>query len=153
MDNTIPTDTDNPKLYLMKKILFMCVANSARSQMAEGIAKTLYPNIEFKSAGSIPSKVNPLAIQVMEEINIDITDHFSKDFESLENNFIDNLDYVIPLCKEEVCPLLNSDAIVIPMPLEDPASENFSDNKLNKFREVRDLIKYKLKELKTNFGD
>ena len=58
-----------------------------------------------------------------------------------------------PLCKEEVCPLLNSDAIVIPMPLEDPASENFSDNKLNKFREVRDLIKYKLKELKTNFGD
>ena len=131
----------------------MCVANSARSQMAEGIAKTLYPNIEFKSAGSIPSKVNPLAIQVMEEINIDITDHFSKDFESLENNFIDNLDYVIPLCKEEVCPLLNSAAIVIPMPLEDPASENFSDNKLNKFREVRDLIKYKLKELKTNFGD
>ena len=131
----------------------MCVANSARSQMAEGIAKTLYPNIEFKSAGSIPSKVNPLAIQVMEEINIDITDHFSKDFKSLENNFIDNLDYVIPLCKEEVCPLLNSDAIVIPMPLEDPASENFSDNKLNKFREVRDLIKYKLKELKTNFGD
>ena len=131
----------------------MCVANSARSQMAEGIAKTLYPNIEFKSAGSIPSKVNPLAIQVMEEINIDITDHFSKDIESLENNFIDNLDYVIPLCKEEVCPLLNSDAIVIPMPLEDPASENFSDNKLNKFREVRDLIKYKLKELKTNFGD
>ena len=131
----------------------MCVANSARSQMAEGIAKTLYPNIEFKSAGSIPSKVNPLAIQVMEEINIDITDHFSKDFESLENNFIDNLDYVIPLCKEEVCPLLNSDAIVIPIPLEDPASENFSDNKLNKFREVRDLIKYKLKVLKTNFGD
>ena len=153
MDNTIPTDTDKPKLYFMKKILFMCVANSARSQMAEGIAKTLYPNIEFKSAGSIPSKVNPLAIQVMEEINIDITDHFSKDFESLENNFIDNLDYVIPLCKEEVCPLLNSDAIVIPIPLEDPASENFSDNKLNKFREVRDLIKYKLKELKTNFGD
>ena len=39
------------------------------------------------------------------------------------------------------------------VPLEDPASENFSDNKLNKFREVRDLIKYKLKELKTNFGD
>ena len=131
----------------------MCVANSARSQMAEGIAKTLYPNIEFKSAGSIPSKVNPLAIQVMEEINIDITDHFSKDFESLENNFIDNLDYVIPLCKEEVCPLLNSDAIVIPIPLEDPASENFSDHQLNKFREVRDLIKYKLKELITNLGD
>ena len=137
----------------MKKILFMCVANSARSQMAEGIARALFPNIEFQSAGSMPSRVNPLAIEVMKEINIDISNHSSKDFESLNDDFINNLDYVIPLCKEEVCPLLNSDAIVIPMPLEDPASENFSDNKLNKFREVRDLIKYKLKELKTNFGD
>ena len=125
----------------MKKILFMCVANSARSQMAEGIARALFPNIEFQSAGSMPSRVNPLAIEVMKEINIDISNHSSKDFESLNDDFINNLDYVIPLCKEEVCPLLNSDAIVIPIPLEDPASENFSDNKLNKFREVRDLIK------------
>ena len=131
----------------------MCVANSARSQMAEGIARALFPNIKFQSAGSMPSRVNPLAIEVMKEINIDISNHSSKDFESLNDDFINNLDYVIPLCKEEVCPLLNSDAIVIPIPLEDPASENFSDNKLNKFREVRDLIKYKLKELKTNFGD
>ena len=137
----------------MKKILFMCVANSARSQMAEGIARALFPNIEFQSAGSMPSTVNPLAIEVMKEINIDISNHSSEDFESLNDDFINNLDYVIPLCKEEVCPLLNSDAIVIPIPLEDPASENFSDNKLNKFREVRDLIKYKLKELIINFGD
>ena len=137
----------------MKKILFMCVANSARSQMAEGIARALFPNIEFQSAGSMPSRVNPLAIEVMKEINIDISNHSSKDFESLNDDFINNLDYVIPLCKEEVCPLLNSDAIVIPIPLEDPASENFSDDQLNKFREVRDLIKYKLKELIINFGD
>ncbi|MBD1147301.1 arsenate reductase ArsC [Pelagibacterales bacterium SAG-MED31] len=137
----------------MKKILFMCVANSARSQMAEGIARALFPNIEFQSAGSMPSRVNPLAIEVMKEINIDISNHSSKDFESLNDDFINNLDYVIPLCKEEVCPLLNSDAIVIPIPLEDPASENFSDHQLNKFREVRDLIKYKLKELIINFGD
>ena len=135
----------------MKKILFMCVANSARSQMAEGIARALFPNIEFQSAGSMPSRVNPLAIEVMKEINIDISNHSSKDFESLNDDFINNLDYVIPLCKEEVCPLLNSDAIVIPIPLEDPASENFSDDQLNKFREVRDLIKYKLKELIINF--
>ena len=97
----------------MKKILFMCVANSARSQMAEGIARALFPNIEFQSAGSMPSRVNPLAIEVMKEINIDISNHSSKDFESLNDDFINNLDYVIPLCKEEVCPLLNSDAIVI----------------------------------------
>ena len=128
----------------MKKVLFMCVANSARSQMAEGIAKTLYPNIEFQSAGSMPSRVNPFAIEVMKEIHIDISDHYSKSFENLDEDFINNLDYVISLCKEEVCPILNSDAIILPLPFEDPAS----DNSLNKFREVRDLIKDKLQELK-----
>jgi len=128
----------------MKKVLFMCVANSARSQMAEGIAKTLYPNIKFQSAGSMPSRVNPFAIEVMKEIHIDISDHYSKSFENLDEDFINNLDYVIPLCKEEVCPILNSDAIILPLPFEDPAS----DNSLNKFREVRDLIKDKLEELK-----
>ena len=61
----------------MKKILFMCVANSARSQMAEGIARALFPNIEFQSAGSMPSRVNPLAIEVMKEINIDISNPVS----------------------------------------------------------------------------
>ena len=129
----------------------MCVANSARSQMAEGIAKTLYPNIEFKSAGSIPSKVNPLAIQVMEEINIDITDHFSKDFESLDNKFRDELNTVFTLCKEEVCPVLNSKAQIFSIPFDDPASDHFSSNQLDKFREVRDSIFDKLKELKNLF--
>ena len=49
----------------------MCVANSARSQMAEGIAKKLYPNCIIKSAGSVPKEVNPNAILVMSEIDID----------------------------------------------------------------------------------
>ena len=70
----------------------MCVANSARSQMAEGIAKTLYPNIEFQSAGSLPSKINPLAIKAMHEIKIDISDHYSKNFENLDEDFKNNLD-------------------------------------------------------------
>ncbi len=135
----------------MKKILFMCVANSARSQMAEGIAKHLYPKIEVQSAGSIPSKVNPLAIQVMEEINIDITDHFSKDFESLDNKFRDELKTVFTLCKEEVCPVLNSKAQILSIPFDDPASDHFSSNQLDKFREVRDSIFNKLKELKNLF--
>ena len=61
-----------------KNILFMCVANSARSQMAEGIAKKLYPNCTIQSAGSVPKEVNPNAILVMSEIDIDISKHYSK---------------------------------------------------------------------------
>ena len=76
-----------------KNILFMCVANSARSQMAEGIAKKLYPNCIIKSAGSVPKEVNPNAILVMSEIDIDISKNFSKDFESLDNKFRDCLLY------------------------------------------------------------
>tara|TARA_B100001142_G_scaffold202038_1_gene200524 strand:- start:1243 stop:1602 length:360 start_codon:yes stop_codon:yes gene_type:complete len=119
--------------------------------MAEGIGRSLFPNIEFQSAGSMPSTVNPIAIKVMREINIDISKHYSKDFENLNDDFIKNLDCVIPLCKEEVCPILNSNAIIIPMPFEDPASKNFNNNQLNKFREVRDLLKNKLKELESYF--
>ena len=115
----------------------MCVANSARSQMAEGIAKTLYPNIEFQSAGSMPSRVNPFAIEVMKEIHIDISDHYSKSFENLDEDFINNLDYVIPLCKEEVCPILNSDAIILPLPFEDPASDKMLKKLLKDKKEVK----------------
>ena len=53
-----------------KNILFMCVANSARSQMAEGIAKKLYPNCIIQSAGSVPKEVNPNAILVLSLIHI-----------------------------------------------------------------------------------
>ena len=131
----------------MKKILFMCVANSARSQMAEGIAKHLYPKIEVQSAGSIPAQINPLAIQAMKEINIDISNHYAKDFESLENKFINDLDYLITLCKEEVCPIINSDAIIFSWPFDDPASSKFSENQLEKFRETRDLLLSKIESM------
>ena len=70
-----------------KNILFMCVANSARSQMAEGIAKKLYPNCIIQSAGSVPKEVNPNAILVMSEIDIDISKHYSKDFELFYTEF------------------------------------------------------------------
>ncbi len=134
-----------------KNILFMCVANSARSQMAEGIAKKLYPNCIIQSAGSVPKEVNPNAIEVMGEIDIDISKHYSKDFESLDNKFRDELNTVFMLCKEEVCPVLNSKAQIFSIPFDDPASDHFSSNQLDKFREVRDSIFIKLKELKNLF--
>lgn len=63
----------------MKRILFMCVANSARSQMAEGLGRTLLGDIAtISSAGSQPSKVNPYAIEAMREIDIDIAGQQSK---------------------------------------------------------------------------
>ena len=134
-----------------KNILFMCVANSARSQMAEGIAKKLYPNCIIQSAGSVPKEVNPNAIEVMGEIDIDISKHYSKDFESLDNKFRDELKTVFTLCKEEVCPVLISKAQILSIPFDDPASDRFSSNQLDKFREVRDSIFDKLKELKNLF--
>ncbi len=66
------------------KILFMCVANSARSQMAEGLARELLPKeYTIFSAGSKPSKINPLAITAMADINIDISQQFSKNTNEL----------------------------------------------------------------------
>jgi len=66
------------------KILFLCVANSARSQMAEGLARHLFDErITILSAGSEPSKVNPYAIEAMTKIGIDITTHHSKSIDSV----------------------------------------------------------------------
>ena len=61
----------------MKNILFLCVANSARSQMAEGLAKQYLPaNIVVQSAGSQPSTLNPYAVKAMAELGIDINEHY-----------------------------------------------------------------------------
>ena len=76
---------------------------------------------------------------------------FSKDFESLDNKFRDELNTVFTLCKEEVCPVLNSKAQILSIPFDDPASDHFSSNQLDKFREVRDSIFNKLKNLKDLF--
>ncbi|MDB9997665.1 arsenate reductase ArsC [Gammaproteobacteria bacterium] len=89
-------------------ILFMCVGNSARSQIAEGLAKAmLNQEHQIQSAGSIPSgTVHLSAIACMESIGIDISQHYTKSINELDAEFINNLDYVITLCAEEVCPVL-----------------------------------------------
>ncbi len=92
------------------KILFLCVANSARSQMAEGLAKNIFGDkAEIQSAGSQPSgKVNPIAIEALKEIGIDISKNYSKFYDELPAKFFADLDYVITLCADEVCPVLSS---------------------------------------------
>lgn len=132
-------------------ILFMCVANSARSQLAEGLAKNVFPQAEIQSAGSHPGHLNPFAVMAMNEIGIDISKHYSKSYNDLTPKFLNKLDYVITLCAEEVCPLItNNNAKKLHWPFQDPASkETLSDEVLlNRFREARDLIQERLLEFK-----
>ena len=128
----------------------MCVANSARSQLAEGLARNIFPNFEIQSAGSHPGKLNPFAVQVMKEIGIDITKHFSKSYEDLSSQFTENLDFIITLCAEEVCPRVISKAKKQHWPFPDPASKEplSEEESLKRFREARDNIKARLMEFK-----
>ncbi|MDA8541862.1 arsenate reductase ArsC [Gammaproteobacteria bacterium] len=127
-------------------ILFLCVANSARSQMAEGLAKSMFgKEHNIQSAGSIPSgEVHPNAVIAMDDIGIDIRDQHSKSTDDLDKDFIDNLDFAITLCAEEVCPVLPSKAESLHWMNEDPANVSYSEKQLKtSFSNTRDNL-YKL---------
>lgn len=124
-------------------ILFLCVANSARSQMAEGLAKSMLgPSHNIQSAGSIPSgEVHPNAVIAMDEMGIDIRDQFSKSTDDLDKDFIDNLDFAITLCAEEVCPVLPTKAQSLHWANEDPANSSYSEKQLEtSFSTTRDNL-------------
>jgi arsenate reductase len=133
------------------KILFMCVANSARSQLAEGLARQMFPDAEIESAGSHPGKLNPYAVAVMKEVGVDISRHYSKSIDDLSPKFIVGLDYVITLCAEEVCPTMVSKAKKLHWPHPDPATKDpiAEDEAMKRFRTARDAISEKLKQFKT----
>ena len=127
-------------------ILFLCVANSARSQMAEGLARSMLGNKHnIQSAGSIPSgEVHLNAVKAMDDIGIDIRDQYSKSTDDLDKDFLDNLDYAITLCAEEVCPVLSSNAQNLHWLNEDPANTTYSKRQLeSSFTNTRDNL-YKL---------
>ena len=124
-------------------ILFLCVANSARSQMAEGLAKSMLgKNNNIQSAGSTPSgEVHINAVIAMDDIGIDIRDQHSKSTEDLDKEFLDNLDYAITLCAEEVCPILPSNAESLHWMNEDPANDSYSEKQLKaSFSNTRDNL-------------
>lgn len=127
-------------------LLFLCVANSARSQMAEGLARTrLGDAVNVQSAGSQPSRVNPLAIRALAEIGIDITHHRSKSVSEIEPAAVD---VVVTLCAEEVCPVFLGKAKRFHWPLPDPAAaEGSGEERLQRFREARDEITRRLETL------
>lgn len=127
----------------------MCVANSARSQVAEGLAKRLFPHAHIESAGSDPGKLNPFAAATLSEFGIDPSKLYSKSVEALPTEFIEKLDYVITLCAEEVCPVIITKGKRLHWPFTDPVTnEVVPDSELLlRFRTLRDSIFLKLKEL------
>lgn len=129
-------------------ILFLCVANSARSQMAEGLARSLFGDaVRVQSAGSEPSRVNPFAIQAMAEVGIDLRTHTSKSVQTIDPA---SVDLVITLCAEEVCPVFLARAPRLHWPLPDPdrKGETLIDaERLQHFRIARDEIRARLEVL------
>ncbi len=129
-------------------ILFLCVANSARSQMGEGLGRQMFPGFRIQSAGSRPSHVNPYAIEVLAELGIDASGHTSKSVQDIDPATVD---LVITLCAEEVCPLFLGSAERLHWPIPDPASDdpNLSPEQMRaRFREGRDEIRRRLEALK-----
>jgi arsenate reductase len=131
-----------------RSILFLCVANSARSQMAEGLARMIFGGrVPFMSAGSEPSVVNPYAIEVMAELGVDLRAHHSKSVLSIDPGKVGT---VITLCAEEVCPAFLGEARRLHWPIPDPASKDPSlsrDEMLNRFRQARDTLRDRLERL------
>ena len=126
------------------RLLFLCVANSARSQMAEGLAKRIFgERTEVLSAGSNPAHVNAHAAEAMAEVGIDIAGQFSKSVDTID---LTGLDLVVTLCAEEVCPVLPVRVQQLHWPIPDPAAEDDRDAK-SRFRATRELIREKIERL------
>ena len=130
---------------MTRGVLFLCGANSARSQMAEGIARALAGGrLLVQSAGSAPSRVNPLAVRALEEIGIDISRSRSKPVGEIDPSTVDT---VVTLCAEEVCPVYLGDVRRLHWPLPDPAGHDEPEEaSLERFREVRDELRRRLGE-------
>lgn len=125
-----------------RAILFLCVANSARSQMAEGLGRMLFEGrVPVMSAGSEPSRVNPFAVEVMRELGVDLAAHHSKSVQTIDPATVGT---VITLCAEEVCPVFLGKARRLHWPIPDPASKDPSiprEEMLTRFRTARDTLR------------
>ena len=131
-----------------KAILFLCTANSCRSQMAEGFARQIASgDYRIFSAGTEPKGMHPLAIRVMKEAGIDIAGQRSK---SLASVALDTLDQVVTLCGEadEQCPTLARQVKRRHWPIADPAlARGTEEEVLAVFRKTRDEIRARVEEL------
>jgi arsenate reductase (thioredoxin) len=124
-----------------KRILFICTHNAARSQMAEGLVNRILADSHIaRSAGTKPSHVHPMAIKVMAEVGIDISDQISKRLDEFKGQ---EFDYVVTLCSdaEEICPFFPGKEH-IHQGFQDPAAVIGTDDEvMAEFRRVRDEIR------------
>lgn len=128
------------------RVLFLCTGNSARSQMAEAFLR-LHGSDRFEaySAGLEPKGINPYTRRVLAEVGIDMAGHSSKDLSAYLGKM--HFGYLITVCgnAEERCPVFPGVGLRLHWPFEDPAAyEGNDDEKLAKFREVRDQIEARI---------
>ncbi|MBI3663426.1 MAG: arsenate reductase ArsC [Acidobacteria bacterium] len=127
------------------RILFLCTGNSARSQMAEGLARALVAGgVEVSSAGTRPAGVNPLAVAAMRDRGLDISAHRSKHVDELQGEF----DYVITLCDSaaQECPTLPARCARLHWGLPDPAAAaGDAAARLACFAQIRDDLERRLR--------
>jgi len=125
----------------MTRVLFLCVHNSARSQMAEGLLRAWgSDSYEVASAGSVATEVRPLAIRAMAEIGIDISEQWSKTSDAFAGQ---TFDYAITVCDEsrEACPYFPGATTQLHWSFDDPAAATGTEEeRLAVFRRVRDEI-------------
>jgi arsenate reductase len=128
------------------RILVICIGNSARSQMAEGLLKHYKKDWEVYSAGIEPKGLNPLAVEAMSEKGIDISGYKSKHIDLFLNR---KFDYIITVCDnaKESCPVFPGNARYLHWSLKDPAAaKGTKEEKLAAFRKIRDKIQNKVLE-------
>jgi len=132
----------------MTQLYFLCTGNSCRSQMAEGFARQLAPqDWQIASAGVEQHGLNPLAVKVMAERGIDISQQQSK---LIDNDYLQHSDMVITLCGDarDKCPMTPPTVVKRHWPLPDPAqATGDEDAVLAVFRQVRDEIEARVKQL------
>jgi protein-tyrosine-phosphatase/catechol 2,3-dioxygenase-like lactoylglutathione lyase family enzyme len=132
----------------MKRILFLCVANSARSQLAEGLARSILGERAIVgSAGSAPTSLNPYAVEVMDEIGVDISHHAAK---SVDTADLEVVDLAVTLCMDEICPVRPGRMRRLHWPVPDPESGDPSltpEDLRARFRTARDQIKARIEVL------
>ncbi len=129
-----------------RRVLFLCTHNSSRSQIAEGFARALAPEgVEVWSAGTAPTQVHPLAIQVMQEVGFDLSGQRSK---SLDQVPWREADTVVTVCGdgELQCPTVAGDVRRVHWPLPDPTQAP-QDQALEAFRAIRDEIRWRVSSL------